>query len=122
MFPLRDFLNRHGRRIDLENVLDKLQDLLPNYPVPANGVEVFQADQDGCEHGAFEFKQCGYDQAHAWHADIVILLDSLTVVLLQISSVRELRSATTLLVASITSATFKPGNLCQENTHKIHDE
>jgi len=116
MFPLRDFLNSHGRQIELEAVRENLRDLLPNSSAPASGAEVFQVSHQGL----FEFKQSGYNQQHAWPADTVILPDSLTAMLLVTTEGVE-RSTTTLLVASITSATFKPGQICQENTHITND-
>ena len=121
MFPLRDFLKRHGQIRILGTVLGELNGLLPNLPEPSNdaGVEVFKANKDGEKGGLFEIRQDGYDQRNAWKADIVILPDSITAVLL--NTAKDERSATTVLVASITSATFRPGNICQEETHSVED-
>jgi len=121
MFPLRDFLKRHGQIKVFRTVLGELNGLLPNLSEPQNdaGVEVFKANKDDEKEGLFEIRQCGYDQQNAWKADIVILPDSITAVLLN-TAVGE-RSATTVLVASITSATFRPGKVCQEKTYRVEE-
>jgi hypothetical protein len=128
MFPLRDFLNRHGQKVELSTIFDDVRDLLPSSSLPtsgtgildhdpANGVAVFKA----ANCGQFEIRQCGYDQDRSWRTDIVILPDSITAVLLLIRTGDE-RSGTTVLVASISSATFKPGKICQEDAHSVPDE
>lgn len=85
MFPLRDFLQRHGRPAKIEDIPDKLRDLFPNAAACTATMECFQADQDGLVGGIFEIEQTGYEQPRRWLAEVVVLRDFFTAILLRIT-------------------------------------
>lgn len=120
MFPLRDFLQRHGKRLEHQQVFDHLVDLLHNGLGPS--ADVFEANQDNQADGAFVIEQAGYNQPRVICAEIVVLPDALTAILISTDAALGGRCATTILISSITSATFKLGKICRQACDNVNDE
>jgi hypothetical protein len=120
MFPLRDFLKRHCRVTTLEAIPPGAGALLADKSGNGAGAEVYLANPDDFESSLFEFEQGGYGEPRTWKADVVILPDSLTVVLLRTAD--DACAATTLLAGSLTGATFRLGHVSRASVKSVTDE
>lgn len=118
-FPLQEFLDLHARPWVLGDADDMMRDLFPLASLPPD-TPVYYASTIGCEGGRFDFQQDGPAQPSHWQADAVVMLNDQCAILLSLDK-PEARTATMLMVDTISSATFRPAPPRRELTHVTDD-
>lgn len=123
MFPLADFLKRHGtpvEGIDQEVIAPLFPGGLPESVKVGGGK--YSANVPGHDGGYFEIIQSGAGERGIWRTWLIILPDSFTAVLIECERPDRTSGVVTLCIDSIVSARYVPGELRREASEDLKDD